>query len=344
MDQSQQDVQTDAEGGAKQARRIGGTIRLAPKQDERPVEEPVSVIICPVCRLKNPKSETYCAECGFLLGSSLEGIIPLPSAEEIARFPHLEDAVGRVLALKPGVNTVGREGTDIILADLSVSRYHAIIVYDEERELYSVEDSGSTNSTRVNGEILPARKPVAINPGDELRFGNINVRFVVQGKVQIGQEGAFEPYSKAEPTLPTAAYSSDLVGEAAGVLVLVRGSAEREFILEQGANTIGRNDDNRITLTGDRYVSGHHARIDVEGDAFLLLDMGSTNGTFLNGLRLTTNTAIAISDGDAIMFGGLLFNFHKINSHPTTTIDRTLLGAPTLEHLSAGVIDVGSDG
>jgi pSer/pThr/pTyr-binding forkhead associated (FHA) protein len=50
----------------------------------------------------------------------------------------------------------------------------------------------------------------------------------------------------------------------------------------------------------------------VEESIFRLIDVGSTNGSFLNGLRLTTNESIAMSDGDEIMIGSTVFQFQKI--------------------------------
>lgn len=51
--------------------------------------------------------------------------------------------------------------------------------------------------------------------------------------------------------------------------------------------TIGRNADNAIVLSNGK-ISGHHARlIQCTPDSFLLEDLGSKNGTFVNGTRLT---------------------------------------------------------
>ena len=47
--------------------------------------------------------------------------------------------------------------------------------------------------------------------------------------------------------------------------------------------TIGRSDENTITLDGDEYASGHHARIEAGRDGVWLHDLHSTNGTSVNG-------------------------------------------------------------
>ena len=51
----------------------------------------------------------------------------------------------------------------------------------------------------------------------------------------------------------------------------------------------------------DSVVSGHHAQIVFERGAYQLLDLGSRNGTWLNGHRLTTKQAL--QSGDRIGFG-----------------------------------------
>ncbi|HLO91308.1 MAG TPA: FHA domain-containing protein [Lentimicrobium sp.] len=49
--------------------------------------------------------------------------------------------------------------------------------------------------------------------------------------------------------------------------------------------TIGRNPDNYIVIRNDK-VSGHHCSIKKVGDDFVIEDLGSSNGTFLNGTRI----------------------------------------------------------
>ncbi len=51
----------------------------------------------------------------------------------------------------------------------------------------------------------------------------------------------------------------------------------------------------------DPYASDFHARIDPDGDGWTLVDEGSTNGTYLNQVRLTAPTPLRA--GDQISFG-----------------------------------------
>jgi len=58
-----------------------------------------------------------------------------------------------------------------------------------------------------------------------------------------------------------------------------------EFIFDQGAITLGSLDDNDLVLDDDQ-VSRYHARIYQEGDDFLIEDLKSTNGTWVNRVRV----------------------------------------------------------
>ncbi len=65
--------------------------------------------------------------------------------------------------------------------------------------------------------------------------------------------------------------------------------------------TIGRSPENAIQLH-DPSVSGRHAQLQLTGDTYELRDVGSTNGTRVNG---ETITAVLLRAGDQIRFGGL---------------------------------------
>lgn len=73
-----------------------------------------------------------------------------------------------------------------------------------------------------------------------------------------------------------------------------------------GTTTIGRDESNTITIK-DRYMSKHHAQILKEDGLFFLEDLGSANGTFLNGKEITD--AIELKDKDIIDIGQLEFLF-----------------------------------
>jgi hypothetical protein len=82
------------------------------------------------------------------------------------------------------------------------------------------------------------------------------------------------------------------------LLLMVEGpSPGRRIFLEKPRLVIGR--DERCDLViADRQVSRHHARISLEGDGYILTDLGSKNGTFLNGQEL--EEPHVLQDGDEI--------------------------------------------
>ncbi len=86
----------------------------------------------------------------------------------------------------------------------------------------------------------------------------------------------------------------------------------RVIALASGMTTFGRRPENTVVLAGDLYVSGSHAQISAEGDRFVLTDIGSTNGTLLNGERLTIHAPVPLSDGDEILIGGTALRFERL--------------------------------
>jgi hypothetical protein len=69
--------------------------------------------------------------------------------------------------------SVGRaRNKDIVLRHSSVSKFHGWFETDQNGTLY-VADAGSKNGTYAKGEPVASRKPVRVDPGDEVKFGSI---------------------------------------------------------------------------------------------------------------------------------------------------------------------------
>ncbi len=69
--------------------------------------------------------------------------------------------------------------------------------------------------------------------------------------------------------------------------------------------SVGRHNDCTIVL-GDPNVSRRHAEIRPSGDGFVVVDLGSTNGTKINGTRIVEHH---LSDGDEVRFGNTVMHF-----------------------------------
>lgn len=81
--------------------------------------------------------------------------------------------------------------------------------------------------------------------------------------------------------------------------------------------TIGRAADNTIVLD-DGTVSGHHARVEKQGDRYLIKDCASTNGIFFRGERVEEHT---FSEGDVVTVGTHEFEFvHQLSDEFARTL------------------------
>jgi hypothetical protein len=91
-------------------------------------------------------------------------------------------------------------------------------------------------------------------------------------------------------------------GAGAGSIVLPSGD---RFSLTDSVITIGRHPDSNLVLA-DPNVSRNHAEIRPQGDNFAVVDLGSTNGTRVNGVRVDTQV---LQDGDEVSFGNTRMRF-----------------------------------
>jgi hypothetical protein len=101
---------------------------------------------------------------------------PVAAALQRFRLRMVKGVPAYGVYLVDGTAQVGRsEESDVFLVDPSVSRAHAVLETAGGAPL--VRDLGSTNGTFVNGERIQSRR---LQDGDELRFGNTQMRFEAQ--------------------------------------------------------------------------------------------------------------------------------------------------------------------
>ncbi len=92
------------------------------------------------------------------------------------------------------------------------------------------------------------------------------------------------------------------LGAGAGSLVLPGG---QRVVLAEVVTTVGRLPDCGVQLV-DASVSRVHAEVRARGDGFVVVDLGSTNGTRVNGVRVGER---ALADGDELQFGTVPVRF-----------------------------------
>jgi hypothetical protein len=80
------------------------------------------------------------------------------------------------------------------------------------------------------------------------------------------------------------------------------------YILQEGEQTVGR-EGGQLNLAGESSVSRSHAKLTRTGDDVTVEDLGSTNGTFVNGQRVGAPTPIRA--GDSLQFGAVQYRYEE---------------------------------
>jgi ABC-type multidrug transport system ATPase subunit/pSer/pThr/pTyr-binding forkhead associated (FHA) protein len=131
-------------------------------------------------------------------------------------------------------------------------------------------------------------------------------------------------------------------GERPYLFIRVPFQPLRKVQLDQDAVTIGRKLENDVILS-PAYVSGHHGRIEREEAAWTYTDLDSTNGTFVNGERVTR---VTLEDGDIIRIGdphgnsaSLTFRLQDLEAAPMPVASAVHTGAfPAAELKTSAII------
>lgn len=177
---------------------------------------------------------------------------------------------------------------------------------------FELADLGSTNGTKVNGEKVKRHK---LKDGDEIQIGDTRLRWsdgsgaaaaaaaddevVLEGDVQL-EEPAGAGATKGSPGGGTASSEQCF-------LVFAGGARDGERVpLEKKRITFGRNAKNTFVFADDMGISGYHCEVSREGGAYVLRDLGSTNGTLLDGEPVTE---VALQHGNRVRVGAQRFVF-----------------------------------
>lgn len=183
--------------------------------------------------------------------------------------------------------TIGRDKSNgLVINDEGVSVHHAEL-RQEDGKLYLC-DSGSVNGTFVNGEKLVGKREV--QAGDVLRFYMIEAQLVdpSKGAAALPQAVKRDVEKAALPQWQVKAMTGTISGKM--------------FIID-GTKIIGRDPGCDIVVAG-AHVSRRHAELSIRSGKLWVKDLGSSNGSFINGQR---NDETMLKNGDEVKFDAVIF-------------------------------------
>lgn len=185
--------------------------------------------------------------------------------------------------------TIGRlPGNDLVLNDPAVSGRHARVVY-EVGEVF-IEDLGSRNGTYIVGNDSPVARAL-LRPGD----------LIVLGDTQVPARIFFGDEAPQRPSAPD---------DDQGILKTVLGDGPSvphgalDLTGRQGVFVLGRAPTCDFQLDYPM-VSLWHAELRINHGKATITDLGSSNGTFVNGIRVSRTTPL--EPGDVIALGSVWF-------------------------------------
>ncbi|HXX76243.1 MAG TPA: FHA domain-containing protein [Nitrospiraceae bacterium] len=127
----------------------------------------------------------------------------------------------------------------------------------------------------------------------------------------------------------------DVLPKYPKLIIKLHGAEAKEIELTQPEFTIGRHHRNDLVVE-DPAVSGHHARIVKIHAVYFLEDLGSTNGTFVNGAKIDRQQ---LKDTDLVKFGKhhLIFRDEsemalRPESHSVSEMDKTMVATGSIRN------------
>jgi hypothetical protein len=105
------------------------------------------------------------------------------------------------------------------------------------------------------------------------------------------------------------------------------------YPLEDESISIGRDASNTIQIN-DAEISRRHSRMQFQGGKYVIEDLGSTNGTHVNGQRIMS--AYVLKPGDVVSFGeGIVLGFEALGQDPAATLAVVRPSAPPRQQVAA---------
>jgi pSer/pThr/pTyr-binding forkhead associated (FHA) protein len=217
---------------------------------------------------------------------------------------------GRQFRLEGRTITLGRaeENAVGLFGDSGVQARHAVITH--QGESYALKNLAVQAGTLVNGNRV---EMIQLHDGDRVKISNYELTFHLRAeRGKAGPSPALSTYAggnsaNPEATMGNPAVSGSPQATPATATAYLLDMSGQHFALRSGVATrIGRAVDNDIVL-GDASVSRHHASIEYRNGGFVLRDLGSQNGSWIGGQRVSE---AALSQGDSVRLGDATLTFH----------------------------------
>ncbi len=228
----------------------------------------------------------------------------------------LPDGDEHVYELVKDTLTLGRHAeNDISLRDTRVSRNHARL--DQGQEGVFLTDLGSANGTLVNAARV---QRVRLNPGDLIRLGDSTLRFEATMPAEAPDLTVIDSAEELDRTLASDTVAMTVYDTSQPRLVVHTDDLTWEVRLQADRYLIGRGLETDIHIPHAR-ISRDHARIERQGQDFVIHDLGSANGTWVAGQPVSSHR---LADGDIVQLG----NARLVYKSPYTSNDLTLVDEP----------------
>ena len=238
------------------------------------------------------------------------------TAKLILKTPDEED---QAFELEKSSVSLGRgSANDIVLQDGNISRAHARL--DHGPEGYFIVDLGSSNGTVVNGARV---KHYKLSPGDVVQLGKSELVFELEVTELEPEVTMINTLADLENTLANATIAMTLHETENSRLVIYSPEKTWEVPLVDEQVTIGRHPDCEIRLPFAK-VSRRHASVERQGDAFVVRDLGSGNGTWIDNRAVESHR---LRDGEAFRIGST----QLVYKQGFTMDDLTMIHGPFAE-------------
>lgn len=123
--------------------------------------------------------------------------------------------------------------------------------------------------------------------------------------VTYGESGSGSAAVSSEPVSGQTVFFDEASASTGYKLYALDRKNKKHIDLDKLPITIGKLNGYVDCVIDHPTISRMHARLEMQGDKLMLLDLNSTNGVFLNGMRLSPNEQCEIEEGDEIRLGSL---------------------------------------